>query len=173
MAKSTGRVSRPERVAYLLGLALLGLLGLAASVLGLLSLWQGAVVCLGLGLALLAPLLFLQARRQLKTFKAALRQMAGSVPVAGTAAGQADVPAREVVSMLSRTNRQLTALSEQARGSAVGVSAADQQKLDAEITALRTEMAGLRGEQEGLHRAVSEGWAEVRADLQAMNAGDR
>lgn len=176
MSNTPGRVPRLERVAYLLGLALLGALGLAAAILGAFSWGAASLACLGLGLALLAPLSFLGARRQLKTFKAALRQIGGPAPAAGAAkGGQPDVAIREMVSMLSRTNRQLAALSERVdalAGTATG-GTADSPELAVEVSSLRSEVTALRGEQGELRQALEQGWTTVRADLQALSPRER
>ncbi|MEV4902672.1 hypothetical protein AB0K08_15200 [Citricoccus sp. NPDC055426] len=176
MSNTPGRVPRLERVAYLLGLALLGVLGLAAAILGAVSLWSASLACLGLGLALLAPMSFLGARRQLKTFKAALRQIGGPPSGAGAAkAGQPDVAIREMVSMLSRTNRQLAALSERVDslpGPAAG-GPAESQELTVAVANLRSEVTALQGEQTELRESIEQGWTTVRADLQALSPRDR
>lgn len=178
MSNTPGRVPRLERVAYLLGLALLGVLGLAAAILGAVSLWSASLACLGLGLALLAPLSFLGARRQLTTFKAALRQTGGAPSGAGAGAakdGQPDVAIREMVSMLSRTNRQLAALSERVdslSGSAAG-GPAQSQELAVAVSNLRSEVTSLHGEQSELRESIEQGWTTVRADLQALSSRDR
>lgn len=176
MSNTPGRVPRLERVAYLLGLALLGVLGLAAAILGAVSLWSASLACLGLGLALLAPLSFLGARRQLTTFKAALRQIGGAPSGASAAKdGQPDVAIREMVSMLSRTNRQLAALSERVdslSGSAAG-GPAQSQELAVAVSNLRSEVTSLHGEQSELRESIEQGWTTVRADLQALSSRDR
>lgn len=168
MSNPAGTVQRLERSAYILGGALMAVLGVAVAVLGLLSLWQPAVACLGLAVALLAPLQFVQARRQLRTQKAALRQVIGRSGPTGTApAPEGDaLTGREIAALLSRTNRQVVALSEQVALAPAG--AGDSDRLSAEVAALRAELSQLRAAQDDVRTTLSEGWAAVRADLGAL-----
>lgn len=169
MSKTGGTLQRLEKTAYLGGLVLLGLLGLAAAVLALLSLWSGAVACLSVAVALLAPLQIVQSRRQLRATKTALRQTARSVPTRSSPSAPAQ-DNREVVALLSRNNRHLVSLGERLEGLGTGSGdgSLDHDRLAAEVAATRAELAGLRAEQESLRSLLDGGLSAVRADLGAL-----
>ncbi|NUL48779.1 hypothetical protein F7P69_26780 [Cellulosimicrobium funkei] len=168
MSYPPGTVQRLEKPVYILGLGLLGVLGVGAAVLGLMSLWQPAVACLGLAIALLAPLQFVQARRQVRTQKAALRQVVGSTSVGAPGNGSSNGPAnQEFMAMLSRNNRLMIALTEQKSHSAGDVGERTE-RMAAEIIALRSEISHLRTDQADARTAIAESYASVRADLAAL-----
>jgi hypothetical protein len=185
MSNTGGTVQRLEKIAYLGGLVLLAMLGIAAAILSAQALWTGAVACLGLGLALLAPLQVIRTRRQLHAFKTALRRASSELHAALRSTPPAPVrtrtPARaptrtpahedrEVVALLSRNNRHIVSLAERLEKAQAGpVPAADMDRLTAETALLRSELARLRTEQEQLRVSVGEGWTAVRADLNALS----
>lgn len=182
-------MQRLEKIAYLGGLVLLAMLGIAAALLSAQALWAGAVACLGLALALLAPLQVIRTRRQLHAFKTALRRTSSELhaamrampatpvrtrtPARAPVRTPARIPAhedREVVALLSRNNRHIVSLAERLEKAQTGaLPSADVDRLTAETALLRSELASLRTEQEQLREAMGENWTAVRSDLNALS----
>ena len=77
--------------------------------------------------------------------------------------------------MLSRTNRQLAALSERVdslAGTGTG-GTPNSSELSVAVSNLRSEVTALHREQSELRQAIEQGWTTVRADLQALSPRDR